>query len=150
LPALTCPECGRTARQERSLFRTRRRWRWAMLAIVPWMVAYTVVAWPRTRERGWPGAVPTPALIAAVPWLDSRFPGIPPTAGMTRRDRRYGELYERIRLDERSLTPLSDGTMVKRVQQRTLAWRCLYGVVWDAQGPAKRAHHALLRRLARA
>lgn len=31
---LTCPECGRTARSEQALFRTRRRWKGAILAVV--------------------------------------------------------------------------------------------------------------------
>ncbi len=65
---LTCPECGRTARREGQLFKTRRRWRWAMVGVVLAAAGLVVPVVPKARRGGWPSVLPNTALIIAVPW----------------------------------------------------------------------------------
>src|SRR5262245_46988698 len=65
VPGLKCPECGRHARAERSLFKTRRRWRVACL-IVPLLVgSWLLRCAPRIGRDGWKGAIPTTLLVVA-------------------------------------------------------------------------------------
>ena len=62
VPGKRCPECGRDARRERSLFRTRRQWRW--MAVTPVLFVGSAVVGP-VRDiwlDGWT-AVPTSVLI---------------------------------------------------------------------------------------
>src|SRR5262245_55198026 len=68
-PALTCPECGRRARSERDLRRTRRRWRWAAASLPLFLAAYVAFATPRIVRSGWIGLVPTTGLI----WWVGRY-----------------------------------------------------------------------------
>mgnify|MGYP001793361576 CR=1 FL=1 len=65
----TCSECGRVVRRERGLLRTRRRWRRGVAGVCVLGLAYAAVAYPRVRDRGWVGVVPTTALVLAHPWL---------------------------------------------------------------------------------
>ncbi len=73
-PGLTCSECGHAARRERSLRKTRRRWRWAIAALPLIAGGYLVSVTPRIRTswrwHGWRGAIPTTALLAGHRWLD--------------------------------------------------------------------------------
>lgn len=74
-----CPECGRTPKNERAFFRTRRRWRRFVLGVLLLLVgAPAGFAAPRVRARGWVGAVPTTVLMAVSPWLPR-----PTAAGVT-------------------------------------------------------------------
>src|SRR5688572_28644873 len=53
VPGLRCPECGKEARSERRLFRTRRRWRWVVVGIgLTAIVAPTVHAYKRLGNEG--------------------------------------------------------------------------------------------------
>ncbi len=76
-PHLTCSECGYAARGERSLRKTRRRWRWAIAALPLIVAGYLVGVTPRIRAHwgwyGWRGAIPTTALLAAQAHLDERL-----------------------------------------------------------------------------
>lgn len=70
VPGLRCPECGREAKSESGLLRTRRR-RWvAVIAVAIIAAGYPIYKVPRIVAGGWRGAVPSTALIAALPWLD--------------------------------------------------------------------------------
>jgi hypothetical protein len=55
----TCPECGRTARHERDMLRTRRR-RWLVVTALA-LLAIGQLGWNESRIRrgGWAAAVPT-------------------------------------------------------------------------------------------
>lgn len=135
-PALTCSECGYVAKKEHKLFKARRRWRWAFVAVFLLVGSYALRVTPEVKERGWVAAVPTTVIIAALPWLDLKqsygfggggggggfgggfgggggggFGG-----GLTYDLRLYNELYSRI----------SEGR-VWRWQQNLLAHRCLAG-----------------------
>lgn len=70
VPGLTCPECGRAVSSERSLRRTRRSWRVAvvglMVALCSWTPRYAVDA----AKDGWIEALPNGLLIAALPLVD--------------------------------------------------------------------------------
>lgn len=57
VPGLKCPECGREAKREKHLGRTRRRWGRAVLAGVLLGVSGMLAVTPRIAERGW-DAVP--------------------------------------------------------------------------------------------
>src|SRR6185436_9709920 len=52
-PGLKCPECGREARSERALFRTRRRWRRAMAGVALVLAGAALAAGERVGEKGW-------------------------------------------------------------------------------------------------
>jgi len=72
---LTCPECGRTTKTAAHLTRTRRRWRFAALALVLALGAAVSAGWPRAQQRGWLSFVPTPVVIELLPigGLDGPF-----------------------------------------------------------------------------
>src|SRR5690606_6098020 len=63
---LTCPQCGRTARHELALMRTRRR-RWT-IGVAMLLLGLAHVTWraPDVWERGWAAAIPTTILIPVV------------------------------------------------------------------------------------
>jgi hypothetical protein len=72
-PSLACPECGRDARQERRLYRTRRRWRGAGPAIALLAGAVSLWVWAQVRRDGveWLVArAPTAVVIAMLPEAD--------------------------------------------------------------------------------
>jgi hypothetical protein len=92
VPGLTCPECGRTARSERALLRTRRRWRRVAIGLLVLLVAWGVAATPRVQKTGIAGIMPT-FLLAAVS-----------TAYDTDDNRLFGELA--CRLGESTKSPL--------------------------------------------
>ncbi len=67
---VTCPECGRAGLRERDLARTRRRWRWATVGLVVAATGLGVSKIPGARANGWPGLVPTWALVYVTPMRD--------------------------------------------------------------------------------
>ncbi|TVQ33772.1 MAG: hypothetical protein EA376_01370 [Phycisphaeraceae bacterium] len=66
---LVCPECGRDAKREREMLRTRRRWGWAVAGCLVIVGAYGVYVGQAVRARGWAAAVPSWALVHLVPVL---------------------------------------------------------------------------------
>jgi hypothetical protein len=73
---MTCSECGYQPKQERRLFRTRRRWRWALIAAFVLMIGAAIVFSPKIKRQGWHSVVPTTALIMMMPELPTRSPGL--------------------------------------------------------------------------
>src|SRR5688572_16985359 len=71
---LTCSECGRTAKRERQLYKTRRRWRRATLACVILLMAVAVSLVPSVLTKTWPGLVPTDVLVLSARKLPQRSP----------------------------------------------------------------------------
>ncbi|MBX3359672.1 MAG: hypothetical protein KF745_14730 [Phycisphaeraceae bacterium] len=71
-PGLTCPECGKAAKAEAALFRTRRRKWWTLAAAVLLIAAFSSAFYPQARGRKWTEFAPTTILIAAMPWLNSK------------------------------------------------------------------------------
>src|SRR5262245_34729523 len=78
-PGLVCSECGHAAKRERRLFKARRRWRLAGVALLMWIGGYALSVTPDFKQRGWIAAVPTKALILSMPFLHPDFDafGIP-------------------------------------------------------------------------
>lgn len=68
---LTCPECGRTARTEQHLFRTRRRWWRAVAFLLLLIPACALPIAEQARRLGWAG-LPNTVLIAAAPVVYSK------------------------------------------------------------------------------
>lgn len=65
---LQCPECGHTAKSERTLHRRRiRRFRWATLALALLLASIPVALMPHTRVHGWLSVVPTRVLAWLLP-----------------------------------------------------------------------------------
>ena len=65
-----CPECGRTARSERAMKRSRVRYcRWTAAALVLLLLGTPMMFVPHVRAhaaaRGWPSIIPT----RLAPWL---------------------------------------------------------------------------------
>src|SRR5688572_9581634 len=50
VPGLVCPECGKAARREKALFRTRRRWRMAGVSALVAGLGLAAALTPRARE----------------------------------------------------------------------------------------------------
>lgn len=63
---LTCPECGRTAKNERRLHRTRRRRWWAAVGFLLVLLGAATSAVPMVQRKGW-DLVSTPILVELVP-----------------------------------------------------------------------------------
>jgi hypothetical protein len=70
----TCPECGRTVPREASLFRTHRRWRWAVLALAVLIAGAALGATPWLRGGRWHAWIPTTGVVLALPWIDDPWP----------------------------------------------------------------------------
>jgi hypothetical protein len=71
---VVCSECGRGHQKIRAMQRTRRKKRWAVVAVVVLVAAGVVGSVPDVRRRGWVGAVPDPVLVLSIP-LMSDEPG---------------------------------------------------------------------------
>lgn len=67
LPGLTCPECGRTARRERALARTRRPWRWAAVGLIALVASTGWILYSRGKGGTWRQWLPNTAVILLVP-----------------------------------------------------------------------------------
>jgi hypothetical protein len=63
---LRCPECGKTARNERKLHKTHRKKRWVAVALLLWIGAAAGAMWPTVHREGW-DLVPTRLLVELVP-----------------------------------------------------------------------------------
>lgn len=74
-PGMKCSECGYTAKRERQLFRTRRRKRWVLVALLVWIGSYFAFRVPAMQQRGWVAAVPTTVLVCAAPHVAANRPG---------------------------------------------------------------------------
>lgn len=79
VPGLQCPECGKKAAAENKLFKTRRRWRWAIMACLLMVAGGGTAGTPKLKRDGSFALVPVPVLN----WIASHF------------DEQANELYER-------------------------------------------------------
>ena len=64
-----CPECGRETEKEQALYRTRRRRRWAFVAVVLVVAAPLVAVWSWTQRNGWLTLAPT-RVLGWMLWLE--------------------------------------------------------------------------------
>lgn len=72
IPGLRCPECGKAARHEKKLHRTRRR-KWLLAPVFVLTVASVWVGLqPKIREDGWVSIAPNTVLILARRFSDNR------------------------------------------------------------------------------
>lgn len=51
--SLRCPECGHTAKTDRKLLKTRRRWRWAFVSGLLLLGSFSLEVVPRYRSSDW-------------------------------------------------------------------------------------------------
>ncbi len=65
-----CPECGTCHRRRGQLDRRSRPKGLRLTAIFLFAAWYAAGATPRVQERGWPGAIPTLALVLYSPWAN--------------------------------------------------------------------------------
>lgn len=84
-PGLRCPECGGEARSDRRLFKTRRRWVFALLALGVVLIGLAVRSAPAVARDGAMGALPTPVVLAFLEMTGWAPPG----------DGRWGDELER-------------------------------------------------------
>ncbi len=70
---LRCPECGRNARREPSLHRTRRKWKWAAAAPLILLAAATLALQPKVQRDGWASVAPATILILALNMNDPQW-----------------------------------------------------------------------------
>src|SRR5262249_4981712 len=69
-PGLRCPECGKDARKDGRLFRTRRHWRRAGLAVLVMLAGGPIMLTPTIRPDGGRSPVPTIVLMLFCPDVD--------------------------------------------------------------------------------
>lgn len=69
-----CPECGRIAHFESSLFRTRRRWRWAGLGLLTLYAGVQLALVPTPGREGWWRFAPTFALAIGADYAERSDP----------------------------------------------------------------------------
>jgi hypothetical protein len=141
VPALTCPECGRTARHLKKLHRTRRRYRRALLNSILPLVGLAVLLTSGVLRLGWARAIPSSVLCAVCPinfedWDGTFFaaptpttPGMPmfgvgvapvPSAASSEwEDELRGELRRRVQANE--LWDWQASLLVERVKAAALA-----------------------------
>jgi hypothetical protein len=81
-PTLTCPECGRVAKTEKKLFKTRRGRRGIAVALTFFIAAYGAWKWPEVQRNGWTSLIPTTVLVWIAPTPDYDFSQ---AAGLARR-----------------------------------------------------------------
>ncbi len=78
---VVCPECGRGHRSIRAMQRTRRRKRWAVVALGLLLGAYGASVWPRVKSNnfaaGWVAAIPTPVLMMSMRWMPAEAGSLP-------------------------------------------------------------------------
>ncbi|MEM7228538.1 MAG: hypothetical protein AAF432_06955 [Planctomycetota bacterium] len=67
---LTCSECGKTVKRERSLRKAKPRRRLALIALLILLLGYAGQVTPGVKARGWVAAIPTPVLLCAVPFIE--------------------------------------------------------------------------------
>ncbi len=70
-PGMTCPECGRTVKSEKGLFRTRRRKRGLVVAALFLAASATCGALPWFSGGGWKDRMPDTVLVALLPYLNN-------------------------------------------------------------------------------
>ncbi len=73
-PQTVCPECGYRSLAAGQLFKTRRRWRLALGALILILVGRGVVLQPASRGGRWHAWIPSTVLIAGLPWTDEMWP----------------------------------------------------------------------------
>jgi hypothetical protein len=66
-PTLTCPECGKVARSEKKLHKTRWSKRRIAVALSLFISAYGAWKWPIAAQRGWTSLIPTTMLMYIAP-----------------------------------------------------------------------------------
>ena len=71
---LICPECGRDARRERRLGRSRRRWRWAAVGLAVVAVGAGTAVYPHGRGGAGRRWLPDTVLIGLIPRLRETWP----------------------------------------------------------------------------
>jgi hypothetical protein len=102
-PPHTCPECGRLIRRAKKLYKTRRRWRWAVVAVVFLIAGAASALAPSLRGGGWAELAPTDLLLAVLPYCDDAHE---PIAASWKFDA-WDELVNRIKSGDRRKTNLS-------------------------------------------
>jgi hypothetical protein len=102
---LKCSECGHIGKKEKRLFKTRRRWRVAFVALVLLIAGWASLMTPGIQKRGWIAQLPTSALIILSPApkdqaqtvsVGSQFMPMRLTVGPTWRDQVFAELVQRV------------------------------------------------------
>ncbi|MEK6703277.1 MAG: hypothetical protein AABZ53_13515 [Planctomycetota bacterium] len=105
---LRCPECGREARHERGLMRSRIRWRGVLVNLAVLLPAHVAASMPTVRAHGWGRLVPMVVLASWPMNLDAWIKG-------TSADWAGKELDDRLK--EELFGPLSQRVLAERVRQ---------------------------------
>ena len=122
-PGTTCPECGRTPRNEKQLFRTRRRW---LPAIVSAFAAALGTTWAieLAQQRGWVSMMPTTGIVMVIPLVGDAHGAL--SAELTRRmrqrkltDGQWRMVIKRCIKGDRTARPVTEG------------WEDKYGTLLD-------------------
>lgn len=73
VPGLVCPECGKVAKTEKGLHRTKRRYGLALLALIVSMAPASVPTWRFFRAEEYWAWTPRRLLIWSLPWGSSSW-----------------------------------------------------------------------------
>jgi hypothetical protein len=128
---LRCSECGFTARSERALLKPVRRWKIAILSCALLLACYPLARVQAIQARGWPAAIPTTVILAAMPWIEPPDEYSRPPEGAISRQV-WPELVQRV--SGESLWRWQSSWLVSRCLRShafrtppTLAWQTSYG-----------------------
>lgn len=68
---MTCPECGRTQKREKTFGKRRRSWKLASLGVLLLLASYGASVTPDVKRGGWMWAVPRWALVVMAPMVET-------------------------------------------------------------------------------
>lgn len=130
---LKCPECGLLARDERSLLRTRRRWRTLSLALILLAAGSVLAVWPHARRSGWMSLAPASLLAQTLPMVSKT------SEARQELERRLGLAAWPDGSRKATITEAELIALVRRIARGTLLarpadarWEESYGSLWDA------------------
>jgi hypothetical protein len=104
VPGLMCPECGRTAKSEKKLGKSRRRWGWAIIGLLLLIPGGVGVAYPSLAAQDWLERIPSWVLVRYADPISSP-PYMPSSSKkLTRTELMTVELCRRYQRGELSLS----------------------------------------------
>src|SRR5438552_10184765 len=104
----TCSECGKAINRERKLHTTRRRWRWAMMAILLVSLSFVGIRYPQIQRDGWWRLIPTTVLILLHPYVEIATSSTTSNSGFVTGGTANSDLFTKLLIDRISAAAVTD------------------------------------------
>ena len=125
--SMTCSECGRTTKRDKKLYKTRRRWRWALLALLVYLAATGSALTPKVKRDEWWSLVSNRTLVWGLVFSGDAEDWIGQEVFERIRDQRFSHdelrsFFERCAHGDWFARPISDrwkvkyGDLIERIQ----------------------------------